>query len=59
MKNILYTLEKVNTNSKIKFTVKAPRPFTRKPIKPRQAHKLATRYTRKIKHNGGLNGIFT
>jgi len=26
---------------------KAPKPFTRKPIKPRQAHKIATRYNRK------------
>lgn len=27
--------------------IKTPKPFTRKPIKPRQAHKIATRYNRK------------
>lgn len=50
MKNILHITEEVFTDSRIKFTVKVPKPFTRKPIKPRQAHKLATRYTRKSKH---------
>jgi hypothetical protein len=33
--------------------VKVPKPFTRKPIKPRQAHKIATRYSRKAKHGFG------
>lgn len=33
--------------------VKVTKPFTRKPIKPRQAHKIATRYTRKVKHGFG------
>jgi hypothetical protein len=35
-----------------KFIVKmtAPKPYTRKSIKPRQAHKLATRYQRNSKH---------
>jgi hypothetical protein len=33
--------------------VNVPKPFTRKPIKPRQAHKIATRYTRKAKHGFG------
>lgn len=50
MKNILHITEEVFTDSRIKFTVKVPKPYTRKPIKPRQAHKLATRYTRKSKH---------
>lgn len=50
MKNIMHIVEKVNTDSKMKITVKVSKPFTRKPIKPRQAHKLATRYTRKTKY---------
>lgn len=35
------------SNSKFIVKMKAPKPFTRKPIKPRQAHKIATRYDRK------------
>ena len=34
--------------------VNVPKPFTRKPIKPRQAHKIATRYSRKGKHDYGV-----
>ena len=34
-------------DSKFIVKFKAPKPFTRKPIKPRQAHKIATRYDRK------------
>ncbi len=33
-----------------KLVVKMAKPFTRKPIKPRQAHKIATRYQRRAKH---------
>jgi hypothetical protein len=36
---------KMKQDKTIRF--KAPKPFTRKPIKPRQAHKIATRYDRK------------
>lgn len=44
-------LMKINQDKVLRF--KAPKPFTRKPIKPRQAHKIATRYSRKAKHGYG------
>jgi hypothetical protein len=52
MKNLVSILDKVDTHTMDKqvIVVKLPKPYTRKSIKPRQAHKLATRYTRKTKH---------
>jgi hypothetical protein len=38
------------SDSKFIVKFKAPKPYTRKPIKPRQAHKIATRYQRNPKH---------
>jgi hypothetical protein len=37
------------SNSKFIVKMKVPKPHTRRPIKPRQAHKIATRYDRKKK----------
>ena len=34
----------------LKFVVKLQRPVCRTPIKPRQAHKIDVRYTRKFKN---------
>lgn len=53
MKNLVSLLDKIEdiNMEKQTITVKIPRPYTRKAIKPRQAHKLATRYTRKVKHS--------
>lgn len=45
-------LMKINQDRVLR--VKVPKPFTRKPIKPRQAHKIATRYSRKAKHGYGV-----
>lgn len=44
---------RMNMKQNKTVSFKAPKPFTRKPIKPRQAHKIATRYSRKAKHGFG------
>lgn len=34
----------------MKITVNVPRPVCRTPIKPKQAHRISTRYQRQPKH---------
>jgi len=53
MKNLVHNLDHIEDieMNRQTITVKIPKPYTRKAIKPRQAHKLATRYTRKAKHS--------
>jgi hypothetical protein len=38
------------SKKEIKFVVNFERPHCRTPIKPRQPHKIETKYTRKTKH---------
>jgi hypothetical protein len=39
----------------MQLTIPVRRPVCRTPIKPKQAHKIATRYQRKPKHKGRGN----